>query len=209
MAVHDPGISQELAQKIMKLNFFGIEEAARYLQVTPTRNQRHPVIECTERQLYKMRDTHILVADFGLSVLDIRSRVQRELFSLKARSGYDGEEFATQRDTPNWRLVRKLPVKNSPGATWDEQQDLLAEDEETPTARIMVYTIIGHFLHVGERLFEAMYVRCSDKHTDGRRVRVGYFDIEGLGFSGDEDGSRVCDVGLGSVWKKRKDVVLS
>lgn len=125
------------------------------------------------------------------------------LFSAKAHTDYNDQAFVTQRGFRGWRLVRKLPVENSPGATWREQQALLSEDEDVPEARIMVYSIIAHFLHTGECLFEAMYVRCSDQHADGRRVRLGYFDIEGLGFSGDEDGSRVPDVGVCALWKMR------
>jgi len=40
-------------------------------------------------------------------------------------------------------------VPNSTSKTWPEQQALLSNKEETPTARVMVYTIIGHFASTG------------------------------------------------------------
>jgi hypothetical protein len=77
-------------------------------------------------------------------------------------------------------LVRKEPITNSTSKTWNDQQALLSKDEETPTARIVVYTMVGHFLATGERLFEKIYVRCVDLGSDGSRVGVGRFDAEGL-----------------------------
>ena len=44
----------------------------------------------------------------------------------------------------------------------------------------MVYTIIGHYLATGERLFEHIYVRTSSVDSGGRRVGVGRFDSRGL-----------------------------
>jgi len=63
---------------------------------------------------------------------------------------------------------------------WNDKQALLSKDEETPTARIVVYTIVGHFLATGERLFEKIYVRCVDLDSDRRRVYVGRFGAEGM-----------------------------
>jgi hypothetical protein len=100
-----------------------------------------------------------------------------------------------------WQLVRKTPVPNSTSKTWQEQQALLSEKEETPTARVMVYTIIGHFLATGERLFENVYARCSDVDSDGYRVYVGYFSAYGLVVSYVWDGRRSGRVGVASVRK--------
>ena len=44
----------------------------------------------------------------------------------------------------------------------------------------MVYTMVGHFLATGERLFENTYVRCSDVDSDGVRASVGDFSARGL-----------------------------
>jgi hypothetical protein len=99
-------------------------------------------------------------------------------------------------------LVRKVPVINSTNKTWDEQQELLGNDEETPTAQVMVYTIIGHFLATGERLFEDFYVSCSEFASDGYRVYVGDFVDIGLDINSFWDTDRGVKKGVSSAKKK-------
>ena len=65
----------------------------------------------------------------------------------------------------------------------------------------MVYTIIGHFLATGERLFEDIYVRCSDVDSVGYRVVVGGFGSNGLGVDGHWDDCRGGGVGVASARK--------
>ena len=65
----------------------------------------------------------------------------------------------------------------------------------------MVYTIIGHFLATGERLFEQIYVRCVDPDSDGCRVRVGDFDADGLVVNSSEDDTRNNYIGVASARK--------
>jgi hypothetical protein len=100
-----------------------------------------------------------------------------------------------------WHLVRKTPVSNSTSKTWLEQQAILSKDEETPTARVMIYTMIGHYLATGERLFESIYVRCSDVDSGGLRVCVGGFGADGLRVSHDWDGYRYGVLGVSSARK--------
>lgn len=100
-----------------------------------------------------------------------------------------------------WKLVRKTPVANSTSKTWSEQQALLMSNEETPTARVMVYMIIGHFLATGERLFEKVYVRCLDLDSDGYRVNVGSFDSNGLFVGNYWDDLRYDRIGVSAARK--------
>lgn len=173
--------SQAMARKIMGKNFFGIEEAIKYFGVQPKKNERLSVIEWTEEELRKVSDTHVLVAVFPLSILEIRRRcVARNFFYSHEDAWYETQAFAREKGETGWALVRKTPVPNSTSKTWQEQQVLLSKEEETPTACVMVYTIIGHYLATGERLFENVYVRCSDVDSDGDRVYVGQFLAYGL-----------------------------
>jgi len=71
----------------------------------------------------------------------------------------------------------------------------------SPTARVMVYAIIGHYLATGERLFERIYVRCSDLFSDGSRVLVGNFDSDGLRVRDYWVGSPYVSIGLSSARK--------
>jgi hypothetical protein len=84
---------------------------------------------------------------------------------------------------------------------WSEQQALLTKDEETPSAQVMVYTIIGHYLNTDERLFEKVYVRTSSVDSDGLHVFVGDVCSDGLDVRGYWDGGRSGNLGIASARK--------
>lgn len=178
----EPSTSQKRAREIMGKNFFGIEEVIKHFRVNPSRQQTAALAEVpfTEEVLEILKGTHILVAVFPMSILDVRGKVERKLFYSHEDAWYNKEFFAKDRGEVGWHLVRKTPIEDSTSKTWDKQQALLGKDDETPTARVMVYTIIGHYLGSDERLFENIYVRCSCVDSDGSRVRVGYFGSDGL-----------------------------
>ena len=135
-----------------------------------------------------------------MSILDIR-KVDNKLFYSSTGGWYANEKFAKDKGETGWHLVRKTIVPNSISNNWNEQQVLLAENEETPSAQIMIYTIIGHFLTTGERLFENIYVRTSCVRSDGNRVVVGYFDSVGLFVNGWWDDEHFSLLGLSSARK--------
>jgi len=194
--------SQKRAREIMGHNYFGIEEAIKHFGVNPSRQQLAALSEVlTEAELRECKDTHILVAIFPMSILEIRGKDERKLFYSHGDAWYNKQAFAKDRGEAAWHLVRKTPVANSTSKTWDEQQALLAKNEETPDARVMTYTIIGHLLTTGERLFENIYVRCSDVVSGGSRVDVGYFDSDGLVVDDYWDGYRDDVIGLASARK--------
>ena len=174
---------QKHAREIMDHNMFGIEEAIRYFGVNPSKEQLAALAEVpfSQEVLQSCQDTHVLVAVFPLSILDIRGKVERQLFYGHEDAWYNKEKFAKDRGEIGWQLVRKTPVENSTSKTWNDQQVLLGETEETPPARTMVYTIIGHYLATNERLFQNIYVRTSSLDSDGSCVAVGVFVGAGLG----------------------------
>lgn len=203
---YEPSTSQKLARAIMGKNFFGIEEAIKHFGVNTTKQQLAYLAEVpfSEEVLKSCKDTHILVAVFPLSILDIRG-VTRKLENqtlFYSQDWYDKQAFAKDKGEVGWQLVRKEPIVNSTSKTWNDQQALLSKDEETPTARIVVYTMVGHFLATGERLFEKIYVRCADLDSDGYRVRVGYFVAEGLSVYNYWDDSRYGNIGVSSARKQ-------
>jgi len=66
----------------------------------------------------------------------------------------------------------------------------------------MVYTIIGHYLATGERLFdERIYVRTSSVGSGGLRVGVGFFGSGGLVVSLYWGGRRGGGLGVSSARK--------
>jgi hypothetical protein len=198
-----PTTIQNRAREIMGKNFFGIEEAIKRFGLNPTRQQLAALSEIpfSEGALEQSKDTHVLVAVFPLSILEIRGKVEQKLFYSHESAWYNEESFAKERGKAGWQLVRKTPADNSFSKNWQEQQALLGKDEEAPSAQVMVYTIIGHYLATGERLFENIYVRTSSVDSDGSRVDVGSFDSEGLVVSGRWDDSRVGLLGVSSARK--------
>ncbi len=179
--------SRKQARAIMGTNFFGLQEAIQHFGVSPSRRQLAALSEVpfTEATLTECKDTHILVAVFPLSILDIRGKVGTKLFYDRDWRNKDAFVRGRGKGVANWHLVRKTPVANSTSKTWDEQQALLAANEYVPTACTMTHTIIGHFLATGVRLFENIWVRCSDlvwNIWNNRRVSVGGFGADGLDF---------------------------
>ena len=191
--------SQQRARDIMGRNFFGVEEGIKHFSINPTPSQLESLaheVPFSEEVLQSCRDTHVLVADFGLSIMEIRN-LHKDLFytppwysEKELEPPYHDTEFdfvrwyftkpfAVDRERPSWRLVRKDIVPGSAGKVWAEQQGLISRDETTPGARIMVYAIIAHYLSRGERLFKYTYARCLDMTSLDRRVHVGYF-VDGL-----------------------------
>jgi hypothetical protein len=194
--------SQKRAREIMGRNFFGIEEAIRHFGVNPTKQQTAALAEVpfTEGVLESVKDTHILVAVFPLSILDVR-KTDNSLFYSSTGGWYKSEKFAKNKGKVSWQLVRKTPVEDSTSKNWEEQQALLGKDEETPSAQVMVYTIIGHYKATGERLFENIYVRCSCVDSNGNRVNVGCFGSDGLLVDRYWGGDRLSYLGLSSARK--------
>lgn len=201
----EPSTSQKLARKIMDKNFFGIEEAIKHFGVNATRQQLAALAEVpfSVGRLSSCKDTHVLVAVFPLSILDIRGHACKhsDQTLFYSQDWYDKRVFAKDKGEVGWQLVRKEPIANSTSKTWNDQQALLENVEETPTARIVVYTMIGHFLVTGERLFEKIYVRCVDL-SDGGRVSVGVFDSEGLRVYYYWDDYRISDLGVSAARKQ-------
>ena len=169
--------SQKRAREIMGRNMFGIEEAIKHFGVNPARRKPppSPTFRSMRRPLRraKIRTSSSPFSRFRSSISAGRSPAPAPVL----RSGLVQQGGLRQG---SWR--RELAARpqdaghNSTNKTWDEQQALLANNEETPTAQVMVYTIIGYFLATGERLFEKIYVRCSDVDSGGLRVFVGDFD---------------------------------
>ena len=200
----EPSTSQKKAREIMGKNMFGIEDAIKHFGVNPSKAQLAALGEVpfSEETLEACKATHVLVAVFPMSILDIRAKVKGELWqAFYNQDRYNKEAFAKDRGEIGWHLIRKTPVDNSTNKTWNDQQALLGKDNETPKAQVMVYTIIGHYKATNERLFEKVWVRCSDLGSDGSRVYVGDFDALGLLVHVYWDDARYDLLGLASARK--------
>ena len=192
------GVNEDTAREIMGQNFFGGAECERHFGV---KLGEIPAIPFTTDDFAATRETHVLVFVPPLSIEEIRAK-HSQFFSAKNDVWYANEKFAANKpDAWSWHLVRKTLVSHSTSKSWSEQQALLGDRDIIPTGRVLVYTIIGHFLKTGERLFEKIYVRTSDLDSFGFRVRVGGFDSGGLYVSHDWDGYRYDGLGVASSRK--------
>ena len=199
----EPTTSQKRSREIMGENFFGVEEAIKHFGVNPTCQQLAVLAEIpfSEAVFEESKNTHVLVAVFPLSILEIRGKVENNLFYSHKDAWYNNQAFAKDKGETGWHLVRKTLVENSTSKTWSEQQALIAKDDETPSARVMTYAIIGHYLATGERLFKNIYIRTSSLDSDGDHVRVGRFDRYGLRLNFDWDDGRDDSIGVASAQK--------
>ncbi|MDA2936107.1 hypothetical protein MYX06_02730 [Patescibacteria group bacterium AH-259-L05] len=180
----------------MGRNILGMDDAiAAGFNVRPL--EALQVVSFSEETLEKCKDTHLLVADFGLSILNIRKMVKKELFHDHEGAWYNKQSFARKREKPAWRLIYKDAVDYT-DKTWNEQVALLEEYEEVPRARVMVYTTILHYLTTKERLFENLWIRSKDvpSHVHGYHVIVGFFSPQGLSIGRWKDNEAFEHVGL-------------
>lgn len=80
----EPTTSQKRAREIMGRNYFGVEEAIQYFGVNPTKQQTavRSEVPCAEATLEQCKETHVLVAVFPLSIIEIRGNVVRQASRL-------------------------------------------------------------------------------------------------------------------------------
>ncbi|MDO8516272.1 MAG: hypothetical protein Q7S28_03415 [bacterium] len=176
---HSNWTSQERAREIMGRNFFGREHAQEYFGVDPWEDNMDVAfgdVPFTETTLVACKDTHVLVAVFPLSIISIIEILSKARLFYDPQSWHNKYAFENDRGEAGWHLVRKTPVEDSADKSWREQQALLCKNEETPSAQVMAYTIAGHYLATGERLFKHFAARCADVVSGGNhRVVIGGF----------------------------------
>lgn len=176
------------AEAIMGSNFLGIAEIEQAFGVkfTPAQRQKLAIIPDKLMQVLKAcAKTHVLVAGFPLSIIDVRAKVAghtEKLFCSPTGTGwYNEQAFAGVQVECRWYLLRKEPLPNSTSKWYNEQEATVAQlEEEIPWARDVVFATMALFLTTGERLFERICVRCKDVTSLGSRVRVGSFDQDGF-----------------------------
>jgi len=187
------GITPERAHEIMGKNFFGVDEAEKYfgvpLLVYPSEADSNGMcsvkkgakyvegwnaqitvfwqIPFSEQTLEECKDTHILVAVFPMSILEVRAKAPKGLFG---NSWWKNQYFAGEAIEAGWYLIRKTPVECSLGEEWSIQLEFINENEEVPSAQVMVYSIIGHYLATGEKLFSDVRVRTRNTDNDGLMI---------------------------------------
>ncbi len=139
--------------------------------------------------------------DPGWDILRLRQFCANKGKIFYRQGWYGDENFSKRVETPCYRQIRLEAVDGSFNKDFDSQQCLLAENEEVPSARVVVMGMAIHFLLSGHRLFEKCHVRCADKDSDGGRVYVGGFGRGGLRVDAYWDDHRHSGIGLASSRK--------
>ncbi|MEK7067597.1 MAG: hypothetical protein AAB956_01225, partial [Patescibacteria group bacterium] len=100
------------AREIMGHNFLGVEEAIQHFGVNPTQKQLAALAEVPypESVLEELKHSHVLVAVFPLSILDIRGKVASDKCLFYEQDWYNQQAFAKETGETGWQLVAKTPV---------------------------------------------------------------------------------------------------
>jgi hypothetical protein len=167
-------LTQEQAREIMGRNFLGTKEVEEHFgELSPEQQEDLSIIPFSKETLESCKDTHILVADIGLSIMGIK-KLENCKGLLRDQDWYEAEDFAKHTDQPSWRLICRTTVGNSLDKTWKEQQALLdLQINEVPLARQVIYTIILRFLAISEWLFIGYNVRTKDSISGDIHIDVG------------------------------------
>ena len=193
------------AKDIMGPHFFGFEEAMRHLDIAPTHSEADlfSKVPFTDTKLEACCGSHILVANFGLPIVELMNRLGDELFRYEGR-WLRHQQFASRQGKPGWELIRKTLLEGSLTKTWAQQQRMVRENESIPIAQSIAYTVIGHFLSTSERLLQQQYVRCSDEELGARHICVGRFERQGVSFDRYLDNGAY-EFGLGILTSEHPD----
>lgn len=145
------------AREIMDKNFFGVEEAIEFFGINPTKNQLFSLslIPFSESVLEETRRTHILVAIFPLSIIEIREKLGKKDYKIFGDEIYNkvDQPYFAKRGELKWQLIKKTMALHSGSKYWLEQLSLLDKNEEVPEVQALVYAVCGHYLATGEALF--------------------------------------------------------
>lgn len=165
--------SHGLARAIMGRNMLGVPEVSCLLGKTCLAGipglQEVPYCLQTLRQC---KQSHILVADTGLSLAMLR----RHSWVLKMKSVFEDEAFVTKHEPACWRLIARHPLVDSFGKSWNEQCALVDNDKETTlSARQIVYAVLLYEHTRRYKLLSQFCVRSHDVSLQLEPIVVGPF----------------------------------
>lgn len=217
--------SQREARKIMGKNFFGPNDAIRYFNLEPTEEEVKIFSEAlaeipfSRKTLEKCRNTHVLAAMLPISIIEIREKVDADIFDDDRDYIHKGEkepdvwyhsrEFALTRGKVKWILIRKKILPNSKYITWETQRKRVGINEEIPTAQELMYAVTGHYLKTGEKLFKKEFVRTKSiaprsKGDNDVSVSIKGLDSERISVNRELRSRRFTNLGITVAIKPEK-----
>lgn len=153
------------AREIMGENFFGAEEAGQHFGVSGSRTtgprefQKLAKIPFSEEVLIDCKDTHILVAVFPLSLLDLLRVFEAERFTFR-HSFLDGNPLLMKKGAETgWYLLPKKLDEKFFRKDWGQQNKERARYQEVLSTSVVVYVMAASWLHQRAILYKDHDVR--------------------------------------------------
>ena len=170
------------ARDILGESFISPQEIAEVHDVNYTRAQLAELASTLpdKEVLQWARDNHFVVVagpPREMSLLRVRA-VDRKLFRSESGAWFtqNYEEFAhCDLVGTGWLVISKGFVPDSTGKTWEEQKDLLADNERIPNVAEVAWFLTTYAKVRSTRLFLRTWLRTSSVNVVGESVHIGYF----------------------------------
>lgn len=177
----------ELARLILGDDYITPKEVANAYGTSYTNEQLEHFVDTlpdTQTILWLRANGYMLIAGppTEMNLLEVRE-LDTLLFYSKTEGWWSDSNQTFSREDKvyagEWLAIRTEAVPNSFSKTWDEQQNLITEDEHVPNAPEVSYAVTAYFKVRDIYLLRSKYVRTSSS-ADGYHVNVGDFDERGL-----------------------------
>jgi len=176
LGCYETSTSQKFARKIMGGNFLGLEDVIKHFGASFSDDELKALAEIPfdEKTLRGCHKTHVLFPGYPLSVLEVRSKIPRGTFWSYEDAWYDSQTFsANEKVELRWYLVSRDILSGSTSKNWDEQEKLIPESWERPSAVEMAYMAALYKLTRGKDLFAKYWAWTRSQASRGGRVGVG------------------------------------
>jgi len=175
-------LPEDAARSVMEEHYLGSLEVkeAWYYNHWAKESSQMPPIPFGAEQLYACQHDFILVADSGMSIVDMSQRpCNWQHIGSNEYFQYFPQASLRCREEPAWRLILRTPVADTIFKSWTEQLAQLSKDDVVPNMRQMIYAILLNYAAREERLFSRTNVRVSDRETCDKwrgQWQMGSFD---------------------------------
>lgn len=166
------------AEQLFGPNFIGIDVVQKHLRPLSMEEKRKlMVIPFSIETLSECKDSHLLVADIGISIEEIDAITESELIDLYHSDQFVDEEhfvetlhFMERTENVGWRLIEKNAWEGMTGKSYKVQKSRMRKDEELPSPRELAYASV--FSKEGERSIRTDKILRTSMHTEYKSYRI-------------------------------------
>jgi hypothetical protein len=179
--------TQAAAREIMRMNFLGLEEVRRHYGIHYSRREQQKLakVPYSTYTLERYAETHLLVAGYPLTILDILRKNPGLIISIRntildctprnPEEWLQNESWAKDAKVElRWHLIPKTLINRA--REWQ-----MMHGEYICRACEITYAVILYYLARGERLLPDVYATCADVQNEkGPNINVGCFKEHGF-----------------------------